>query len=128
MILSQQTPNSSDFDVILSGDSNPSFRMLLPERVLAEGLDHGGLHTIPGIWNGEANWLEGRFSDENTLEFSVRIDTYRYDTRVELTLKNIGNHEITDLWAEVCTSLNHLPGNPNFPGDSFPGISLVIFM
>ncbi len=114
MILNQQTPNCSDFDVTLTGDNDPSFRVLLPEAIRAKGLDHGGLHTVPGIWDREENGIKGCFQVADALEISVLIEAHIHNIHVTLTLRNMGCHDIKDVWTDICASLNHLPGDPGW--------------
>lgn len=115
MKLVQQSANCSDFDVVLGNETTASFRVLLPEWIRADGLEYKGhFHTIPGTWAEHKNGVEGLFSVGNELDIGIHIETGLCDMHVTFTVTNIGRHDLTDVTAEICTSLNHLPGNPGW--------------
>lgn len=120
MKLHQQTPNCSDFDVTVTGNEKPSFRLLLPEWIRGEGIQYEGLcHTIPGIWHETEYGMHGSYRVGEQLQVGVRIETRDSEILVELEVKNCGDSEIQNAWINVCASLNHLPGEPDWSNSDF---------
>jgi len=119
MNLSQQVENCSDFDVVLDGETSPAFRVLLPERIDTATQSHSGTHTIPGVWQERANGTDGHFSIEDAWDVGVSVDTCGSEVRVDITIRNTGREEARDVWLDICTSLNRLPGEPNWCNERF---------
>lgn len=118
--LHQQTDSCSDFDVLLDNDSAPSFRVLLPEWIHGGGITYSGhLHVIPGSWQGHGHGVYGHFAVADQFAVNVQIGTRETEIQVKLTVTNTGHSAITDVWANVCASLNHLPGSPGWSNRSF---------
>lgn len=122
----QQTAGCADFDVLLGDEHGPSFRVLLPEWIRARGLQYDGLlHVIPGTWQEKNGGMAGRFTVGGQLDVEVRIETRESDILIDLTVENTGDLDLSDVWANVCTSANHLPGSPNWSnGDLLPAVPL----
>ena len=123
-VIHQQTPGCSDVDVTLGGESAPSFRLLLPEHVHArDAAMPGGLHTIPGQWERHFGLVGGRFAVERQLEIAVLLMPASSGVRISLTFMNTDADPIEDLRAEVCASVNHLPGEPDWANERYlPGV------
>jgi len=120
MILSQQTPDCSDFDVALAADSSPAFRLLLPEWVHAEGFEYPGLlHVLPGKWRRQGGVTEGRFSVLGQLEVHVVLEPGETTLGIRLEAANTGAGPLSNVWANVCMALNHLPGEPGWSNERF---------
>lgn len=119
----QQTPACADIDVTLSDDGNsPDFRLLLPERVYADGYDGSEpLHTIAGVWEQQFGLLGGRYTVPRAFEIAVLLMPNRDEVRVSLTLMNIADHPIENVFIDVCAGLCHLPGEPSWANESFLG-------
>ncbi len=122
MKLHQQTPGCADIDVTLSGEGNPDFRLLLPEHIYANGYDGPRhLHTIPGAWEHQFGLLGGRYTVPHAFEIAVLLIPNRDEVRVSLTIVNIADHPVEDVFVEVCAGVNHLPGNPGWSNRGFIG-------
>jgi len=120
MELLQQTQNCSDFDIIPDGEITPAFRVLLPEWIKGNGVKHTGLlHVIPGTWKRKNSGMEGQFPVDDQLTIKVAIEGRSNEIGVTLTVVNTSHRRLTDLWANICTSLNHLPGNPDWCNKHF---------
>ena len=126
MRLHQQTPDCADFDVTLEGGTGPSFRLLLPEWLRGEGIEYQGLlHVIPGTWRVQDRVVEGCFAAGEQIKISVRLEPGAGDILIELAVCNQGAQKIADVWANVCASVNHLPGDPGWSNDRFlPSVPL----
>jgi len=125
--LHAQTANCADFDVFLNGDDTaPSFRVLLPEWVRGEGVEHtGAFHVIPGEWRGDEFGLSGQFTVGGQLEIGVRVNTEPSAFGVTLTVRNVGESAISHVWANICAGVTHLPGEPGWSNARFiPGVPL----
>ena len=115
MLIRQQTPNCSDFDVCLEGEGSPAFRALLPEAIMADGLtETGGAHVIPGHWAQTEMGMQGSFGVRRQFEVVVAIETGPQEMQVSMTLKNVGNELLRHVRVDICTSVNHLPGDPGW--------------
>jgi|GEM_PF-1565082 len=122
MQIVQQTPGCSDLDVTVDGIPEPAFRILLPEWIQGKGIRHKGLfHIVPGIWSNTSHGLHGVFSVDRQLELTVGVEPRGAAVATTLSVKNVGNVELRDLWADICTSLNHLPGNPGWSNAEYLG-------
>ncbi len=120
MTFRQQTANCADFDVTTDGDLTPSFRMLLPEHVRADGFEPAGaLHVIPGTWQTRADAVTGEFRVGEELMVSVRLEPLGCFVRVDLSFRNVGHRALCNLTANICTAVNHLPGVPGWCNRSF---------
>jgi len=120
MRFAQQTAGCSDFDITLPGETVPSFRLLLPEWLQAVGLDYHGLfHTIPGRWTSWEQGVEGQFTVMDTVAVGVRLLAQAHRVDITLSVQNISARTLTDVWANICTSVNHLPGTPGWYNQAF---------
>jgi hypothetical protein len=120
MKLYQQTPNCSDFDVTITGSEKPSFRILLPEWIRGVGLQHQGLcHVIPGIWHEKERGMHGAYSVNEQLQVEVEIEARDTEILAKLEVRNCGGSHIQDMWLNVCTAVNHLPGDPGWSNSDF---------
>lgn len=126
MRLIQTNPGCSDFDVVPADTSSPEFRVLLPEWIRGKELFHEGVfHTIPGHWSGTDDAVAGHFPVDDQLDVEVKIETGTSDISVELGITNVSSTKLTDLRANICTSVNHLPGNPDWSNRRFlPDVEL----
>jgi len=115
MNLIQQTPATSDFDVVFEGQTTPAFRVLLPEAISADGLETiGGCHTIPGEWSFRDNRARGHFSVSPEFRVTVSIECREPDLLVDVKLRNGSSRPLHDVTASFCAGLNHLPGMPDW--------------
>ena len=119
MAVTQQTVDCSDFDVTLPGEGSPAFRVLVPERVIADGYEAAPLHTIRGTWERNFGLVGGRFIHEHTLEITVLLMPGERDLRISLTIMNIGETPLDRLRADICSAVNHLPGEPGWANAEF---------
>jgi hypothetical protein len=118
--LIQQTPATSDFDVVFDDDITPAFRVLLPEAISADGLETiGGCHTVPGEWSFRAHRAQGSFSISPELRVTVRIECREPDLLIDLRLRNGSSRPLHNLAANFCAGLNHLPGAPDWCNREF---------
>ena len=118
--LRQSSPGCSDISVIPAGWENPAYRLLLPEHIFSEtGISFGGVHTILGRWNKVPGGILGKYSVGETFEISVDIkglDTY---VDIEVSIENLAPEDLTDVRMVICSSVNHLPGNPDWSNRLF---------
>lgn len=122
MKIYQQTKDCSDFDIVIDKEEKPSFRVLLPEWIKADGIKFEGLcHTIPGEWQHQENLVKGNYNVTDQLRVDVDIKLRHTDILVDLSLTNTGNHNVDNIWLDVCTSVNHLPGEPLWGNEVFMG-------
>lgn len=126
MELVQQTPNRSDFDVVLEGNATPSFRMLLPECVLAQGEPLvEGTHVLPGEWEVVGDSAHGTFDTPGMLGARVCLEGQGQAVAVSITIRNRRSQALADVRVAVCVSPNHLPGAPDWCNTDFlPGLTL----
>ena len=126
MKLLQQAPDCSDFDVTLAQDNSPAFRVLLPEWIRGNGIQHSKVfHVIPGKWKSTGSVVAGQFAVDEQLAISVVIEGRSCAIDVRLAVVNTSDRQMTDLWADICTSVNHLPGNPGWCNRQFlPALEL----
>jgi len=118
--LTHQTPSCSDFDVTLPGEKTPAFRVLLPEQITWEGReDLSGLHTIPGNWDKTPEKISGAFLCGGSFEISVTIDPKETEILAEMSFKNLTPDVCRNLRANICASVNHLPGEPGWANRDF---------
>jgi hypothetical protein len=124
MKLVQQSAGCSDFDVVLAGNDTPSFRVVLPEHIKArEYEERGGIHMIPGSWEARENGIKGNFRLGDEFEFRPDIRLGEAELAIELVVKNLMNTVLHDVATVVCTSPNHLPGDPGWCNRDFiPGV------
>ena len=124
MKLHQQTADCADFDVYLGDEAAPAFRVLLPEHIRGEGLYYSGtFHTVPGEWEVGALKARGKYSVDGWLEIRVDITLQPETIAVELFVVNTQTSVLRDLWADICVSVNHLPGTPGWSNPRFlPGV------
>lgn len=117
--LHQQNPHCADFDVLL-GHRRPSFRVLLPEGILGEGVTYSGLlHVIPGTWRKQKRGVSGCFMVADQLSIGVEVATKETEVHVILTVRNAGESELAAVRAEVCAAVHHLPGEPGWCNERF---------
>ena len=123
MTLNQQTLDCADFDVTLEGESTPAFRVLLPEFIRGNGVSYGDLtHIIPGVWTATPRGVRGAYRVGDELGVEVSIDCGRREVNIDLTVTNRSPRTLTDLWVDVCTAANNLPGKPDWSNETFlPG-------
>ena len=118
--LVQQTPSCSDFDVTLPGKEAPAFRVLLPEHISwDEDEKLSGLHTFPGQWVETTDHLSGAFVCDGSFEISVIIDPKETEILIEMEIRNLTRGTCQDLRANICASVNHLPGEPGWSNRDF---------
>jgi len=124
--LHQQVPPCADFDVLLAGQQTPSFRVLVPERILGHGVTcHDFFHTIPGDWRKDKGITRGSFAVADQFAIDVAIKPSQTGIGVVLGVTNRGQTEISDVRADICAGLNRLPGNPAWCNERFlPAIPL----
>ena len=121
MRLVQQAANTADFDVL--SDDVPVFRVLVPEHIQAGGMEAvHGVHMIHSSWESLLDGMKGTFRACDELEVTTTVTTSG-ETEVEICIsfKNLSDHDLTDLDADICTALNHLPGTPGWANLSFFG-------
>lgn len=116
----QQTPDCSDFDVILPGQESPAFRVLLPENLYwNESEELAGLHTVSGRWERTPAEVSGTFLCGSSFEVTVRIEPRESEISIEMKVKNLTQDTRRNLWANICASVNHLPGEPSWTNRDF---------
>ena len=119
MKLLQQMPNCSDFDVALDG-AQPSFRVLLPEVIKADGLRFDRfLHTIPGTFEISDGGARGTVEASAELTFSVGIGCAERELAVTLDVLNTSPRALTNVRGNICVAVNHLPGEPPWCNRAF---------
>ena len=122
MILVQQTPDCSDFDVVPDGWAAPAFRILLPEWIHAEGIDYRSqFHTIPGRWDRTPDLASGSFRVGDLHGICVSVAGRGASIEIGLRIENIAGTPFRDPYANICLSLNHLPGVPDWSNDRLLG-------
>ncbi len=122
MRIIQQTPKCFDFDVILRGEDSPAFRILLPEIINAVGMDRlAGTHMIPGTWSDEKDAMKGTVELGGRIRLDVEIKKGETEMFAKLKLTNLLDHDLSDVYLDVCTSVNHLPGAPGWCNRRFMG-------
>jgi hypothetical protein len=120
MRLIQQLPNCTDFDVVLDGETTPAFRILLPEMVTSPELELKTLlHTIPGRWAVTEHGAQGEFCPSTDLELSVQIQCASPEIFADISIRNLSAQPLTQLRANVCANINHLPGTPPWCNRAF---------
>jgi len=107
VILRQQTPNCSDFDMTLADDDAPAFRLLLPEHV--GGVKTRYVHTVPGSWSTGKNRATGCFCLDGRVTLDVDIHCTDDVACMTMAITNDTGEPMTDVDANVCASVNHLP-------------------
>lgn len=65
--------------------------------------------------------VEGNYNVADQIKVNVDIKLRHTDILVDLSLTNTGDHDISDIWVDVCTSVNHLPGEPSWSNERFMG-------
>ncbi len=125
MCFLQQSAHCADFDVVVDGESVPSFRLLLPEHLACEESGHGGVHTVPGRWEIEEGAAEGSFEVGGEFRVAVAIEAFPCGDRAACELKavlqvtNLTERAVHNLTSEICASVNHLPGEPGWSNRTF---------
>lgn len=120
MRLIQQTPACADFDVVLDGENTPSFRILLPEHIRGEGLDVSGcLHTIPGDWELSDDAAIGTFRASDALVITTTVEPRGTAILAKLAIENLQSKPIHGIRVDICASVNHLPGQPDWANRAF---------
>jgi len=121
MTLVQQLPRCSDFDVILAGGAMPAFRVLLPERVCADGkaIHPGAAHVVPGVWEATARGMVGRVRPCDDAEVTVAITCRETEIAVDLGVRNKTAHAFSHITVDICAGVNHLPGTPDWCNRDF---------
>ena len=119
MELLQQTRDCSDFDVIPTGETSPSYRVLLPEHIMADESRYKVLHMVPGRWQWQGGRYCGEFDVADSFGVSVALTPRKQDVLVVLGIHNRLDHAIKNVRVEICTALNHLPGEPNWCNRAF---------
>lgn len=120
--LIQQTPNCFDFDVVLAGEDSPAFRILLPEKIHATGMDSLlGTHMVPGKWSEKDGVMRGTVDFGKAIKLDVEIKKGKTEITAKFKLTNMLDRDITNVYVDVCTSLNHLPGAPGWCNRTFMG-------
>jgi hypothetical protein len=120
--LVQPTPDCSDFDVIPVGWEHPAFRLLLPEHISAEGpkkIGFAGTHTISGRWGPRRAGLRGSFRTGEVFEITVDLMEDGNSVNIEIATRNLTAETLRQVRMIVCSSVNHLPGNPNWSNRLF---------
>ncbi|MBN1764114.1 MAG: hypothetical protein JW860_02560, partial [Sedimentisphaerales bacterium] len=120
MQIRQQSPNCSDLDVVLAGQHDPAFRVLLPELIFENDQKINGFcHIIPGEWSASRQKITGRINIPDTVELTVEVVKHVNEIHVALVLENISLEDLNNVWVDICTGLNHLPGNPSWCNTQF---------
>ena len=118
MSIHQQTPDCADFDVDING--LPAFRALLPELFFADGRQQeAGLHRIPGPWTRREDGMDGRVEVPGHTAYSVSATQQGPELAASLAVKNLTAHEMIAVYVDICTALNHLPGEPGWANPAF---------
>jgi len=65
--------------------------------------------------------LIGGNKNDTIINYTSDIKLRHTDILIDLSLTNIGNHDISNIWTDVCTSVNHLLGEPSWSNEEFMG-------
>lgn len=115
MNLIQQSAGCSDFDVVFSGDDSPAFRVLLPEKITADGIGPlTAVHMIPGEWRHGDSGSNGTFAVAHALHVSVGLQKGEREVNIDLGVRNLLDHALSNMWVQICANINHLPGEPGW--------------
>ncbi len=119
--LVQQAPNCSDADVTPAGWKTPAFRLVLPEFIFVESpkLKYSGTHMIPGRWEKIADGLRGTYRVGQAFEATVEITGKDKTVDMTMGLRNLTTDPMKNVSMLVCSSVNHLPGNPSWANPLF---------
>ena len=122
----QQTPECADFDVVLTGEGTPAFRMLLPETVMADDIwVVKGFHAVPGEWETTEYGYRGTIGAEG-IRSEVLLQEHGDSVLISLGIGNERDEVLADVSVDICTAVNHLPGAPGWANSSFIPESLPL--
>ena len=122
MALRQPSPGCSDFDVVLAGQDRPAFRLLLPEHITAMGskkIEECLIHTVVGRWQPAEGGLHGVFRAGKSFEIAVDLRPRETAVDIELAVRNLTGESLRQVRMNVCASVNHLPGSPDWSNRRF---------
>ena len=119
-ILQSETPDGADLDVVLPGETTPAFRVLLPEGIRCTtqpgdlSLEIGGLHRLPGVWRRTDAETTGTMIKPDLLELTLVLEHGESSVGIRMELKNLSPWALSNVEADVCANINHLPGSPDW--------------
>lgn len=124
-IFQSESPDGADLDVVLPGETAPAFRVLLPEAIrcvlLPEelSLEIGGLHRLGGVWQRTEHKTIGTMTKPDLLELSLELEHGDLSIGIRMGIKNLSPWTLSNVEADVCANINHLPGNPSWSNRRF---------
>lgn len=99
----------ADVDLAIEG-SAPALRLLLPEAILADGLDPvGGVHGVAGSWVRSERAIQGWIRPRPDVACLVRLEPLERDVRIAIAVKNLSRKSWTDVRLDLCANLCRLP-------------------
>ncbi|MBI4586410.1 MAG: hypothetical protein HY717_20565 [Planctomycetes bacterium] len=100
----------ADVDATIGEAPAPSFRLLLPEAVLAEGKPlASGVHTAAGAWIEAKGAWQGAIRPGEAVECAVRLEPRRGDVLIAILVKNVSARAFEDVRVDLCANLCRLP-------------------
>jgi hypothetical protein len=94
--------------------------LLLPEHIQSDsGLSFGGVHTLKGFWRDRSGGLLGTYRVGETFEIEVDIEGYDQYIGVKISVENLTQGNLTGIRVLICSSVNHLPGSPDWSNRLF---------
>jgi len=99
----------ADVDLSIGGPT-PALRLLLPEAILAEGLDPtGGVHTVAGSWVKDPRHVQGWIRPREGVACLLRLEPRERDVLISIAVKNTSRRAWTDVRLDICANLCRLP-------------------
>ncbi len=98
-------------DITLPGLRSPSFRLLLPEAVLASGLEPAeAVHAVPGAWVTAAGGaVQGIVRPRSELACLLRLEPRESGVEIALSIENRSAAIWSDVRVDVCLSHSRPP-------------------
>ncbi len=108
--------------MFLPGEDSPAFRLVLPEIINAVGMERlAGTHMIPGTWSEKKGVMQGTVELGGRIKLDIEIRKGKTEFFAKLRVTNLLDHDISDVYLDVCASVNHLPGAPGWCNRKFMG-------
>jgi len=115
MRLRQPSRGCMDFDVVLPGNDTPSFRVMAPHMIRAEGIKPlTGIHVVPGIWKNTKSGKKGTLNVKDKIQLTIDVIKGQGEIEVSIKVKNLTDKELKNVYASIAISPSHLPGLPSW--------------